>query len=123
MLWPRVRKAASRVVTWLRRYWKWLLFPVGLALALVGFVAGSRSKPGSGPIPGPNGGDVDQGWTSGGDAVDAVLDADRRRDEALAALKKENEARLQNLSQAQRAELEALREKPIEEVASWFDKL
>lgn len=100
---------------WIKKYWKWVLFPIGILLAVGGFLAGRFGKP-EPPTPPDFGKD-------GEEALDAVEEADRRRDERLAELREKNQARLEELSKDQQEELEELEGKPIEEVVAWFDKL
>jgi hypothetical protein len=105
----------KRVWGWIRRYWKWVLFPIGILGAIGAFVLGRVS----GPRPDPNLAPL----PDGNDVLDRVKEAEKARDEALEALKEKNKARLQELTEDQREELRGLDKKPIEEVTAWFDAL
>ncbi len=107
----------KRVWEWLKKYWKWLLFPIGIIGALIAFVAGRNSKPVPVPDPGPDTNDAAL------IALHEAENANKRRDELLRKLEAENQARLQQLTADQQKEFEKLKDAPIDEVVSWFDGL
>jgi len=107
----------SKAWAWIKKYWKWILFPVGILVTLVSFLIGRYA---SKTVPPPAPPDLSK---PGEEAVDAVLEAAERRDKKLQELYEKNQDRLEGLSDEQEKELEALAEKPIEEVVAWFDKL
>jgi hypothetical protein len=100
---------------WTKRNWKWILFPVGAAIALAGYIAG-RSKKEDTPTT-PDLGDA------GETAVDATVAANEERDRKLEELREKNQARLEELSGEQQKELDELKNKSLEEVVAWFDKI
>jgi len=104
----------ERIKEWFLRYWKWLIFPVGLLGLLLG-LAGSciprRPKPSS-PLPAKT-----------REALDKLRTADERRDTRLIELEQRHEAKLRELSEQQLEELETLRDAPLERVVQWFDTL
>lgn len=99
---------------WLKKYWKWILFPIGILL-LVGGIIAKIIRPD--PPPGP---DFSK---DGDDALDAIEEANRRRDLKLAELEEKNKQRLEQLSSDQQKEYEELKDKDLEEVVAWFDRL
>lgn len=106
----------GKVWAWLKKYWKWLLFPIGIIGALVAFAAGRSGRPTRPATPVPN---LDPPI----DALHETQEADRRRDEQLHKLEAEHQTRLEQLTDDQRKELEALKTAPIEEVTAWFNSL
>lgn len=100
---------------WLKKYWKWIIFPVGILGLIAAAIAGSRVIDTV---------DVDQKKL---DEIDdkrdeAIEEADRKRDEKLLELAEKHKERLEHISSEQEKELEDLAEKPIEEVVAWFDQ-
>lgn len=105
----------GKVWSWLKKYWKWLLFPIGLAGLVVAFFAGKACDP---PEPTP----PDLG-EAGEDALDDVEEANRLRDERLEELRAEHHERLKDLTEDQAEELKELRERPVDDVVAWFNRL
>lgn len=105
----------NRIWSFLRKYWKWILFPVGV-LSLIATVLSSRSAL---PI------GVDENILIGieNDKNAKLKEAAAERDVKLKQLAEEHKERLDTLSEQQEEELQSLTEKPIEEVVAWFDKL
>jgi len=102
------------VYYWTKRNWKWILFPIGAAVALAGYIAGRSKKV---VLDVPDLGDA------GETAIDATVAAGEERDRKLEELREKNQARLENLSDEQQKELEGLKDKSLEEVVTWFDKI
>lgn len=100
---------------WIKKYWKWILFPIGILLAIAGFIAGRMTRKTVPPTPGP--------VVSGDDELNQVVTADAERDKKLQELREKNQARLESLTAEQQKELDELKDKPLEEVVSWFDRL
>ena len=98
---------------WIKRNWKWILFPIGALLALAGAV--SRRRIGSVPPPSLA--------RAGEEALAQVEAASKARDLKLVELQVEHHERLTRMSDEQKKELRELQDKPLEEVVAWFDKL
>lgn len=105
----------KKVWEWIKKNWKWLILPLWiLSLLLMWFLSGGRTKffPPSG-------------------TTDEVADqAVKEKDKAIASFRarldelyKKAEERLQGASEEQIKEYEALKDKPIEEIAKWIDSL
>lgn len=95
---------------WIKKYWKWIIFPIGLASLAIAFFAGKSQA-------GPQQSDHSQ------DAIKDVIDSTEQRDQQLEQLKEEHKERLADLSDDQQQELEELQNKPTEEVVAWFSRL
>ena len=104
----------TKVWAWLKKNWMWVLFPIGI-LMVVGLVLERFFKKDD-PISTTTDKDADT-------AVDAVIAAGEDKDAAIAALEKRNLERLARMSKDQQKEYEEIKARPIEEVASWIDKL
>lgn len=101
------------VWTWIKRWWKWILFPIGALLALAGAV--SRRRLSSVPAP--------PLARAGEEALAKVEAANEVRDLQLAELQVAHRERLTRLTEEQKKELKDLQDKPLEEVVAWFDKI
>jgi hypothetical protein len=111
----------SRIWTWLKKYWKWLLFPIGLVMTLTGYIAGRKSESFLGEDTNP---EIPKLKTDTLRDITVWTESTvEQRDEKLEQLKKDNYKRLKNLSQKQQEELEQLRDEPIKEIVQWFDRL
>jgi hypothetical protein len=101
---------------WLKKYWKWVLFPVGILMAIGAAIVGSKVID-----------EVEPDQKKLDDADDKrdqrIAEADAERDAKLQELAEKHQARLEEISGDQEKELEELTEKPIEEVVAWFDNL
>lgn len=106
----------SKTWTWFKKYWKWIVFPVGLVSLVISAIAGAKVLY-----------DVDPNKDKLDEADEhfrrAVEEANTARDQKLLELAEEHQERLDDLSDSQERELESLTEKPIEEVVAWFDGL
>jgi hypothetical protein len=105
----------GKVWAWLKKYWKWLLFPIGLTGLVVAFFAGKACDPQD-----PDPPDVGE---AGEDALDDVEEANRLRDAALEELRAAHHERLKDLTEEQAAELKELQDQPVENVVAWFNRL
>lgn len=103
------------VYYWIKRNWKYILFPIGAVVALVGYIAGKSKRVDSPTIP-------DLG-DAGVTAIDATVAANAERDLKLEELREKNQDRLKELSDGQQKEFEGLKDKSLEEVVAWFDKI
>jgi len=101
---------------WLKKYWKWILFPIGILSVIIAAIFGSKVIDEVAP---------DQKKLDDADKKldQEIEEATAKRDAALQELAEENQARLENISEEQEKELQDLAEKPIEEVVAWFDNL
>lgn len=106
----------SKAWEWIKRYWKWIIFPVGLlgllSTALVG--ASSRRRISTVPPPDPD--------KSAEEVMEAIRQANIQRDIKLTELKIVHRDRLRELSEDQKKEFNELCDKPVEEVVKWFDR-
>lgn len=98
---------------WVKRWWKWILFPIGVFLALAGAL--SRRRLDSVPVP--------SFAREGEEALSKVRAASEARDLKLAELRAAHQERLTGLAEDQKKELDDLQGKSLEEVVAWFDKL
>ena len=101
---------------WLKKHWKWIIFPVGILLSVLGWFLWWRGKPKD-----------DSTTTTTDTAADQALKdtvkAQEDKEKALQELEQKHGAKLAVMTQEQRAEFEKVKQKPIEEVAAWIDRL
>lgn len=106
----------TRAWPWLKKNWKWVLFPVGILLAIAtAITTASLINQYAEP---PR--DLDEKTRK---ALKALRNAELVRDQKIAELEVRKVERLRELSAEQRVELEELQDKSLEEVAAWFDNL
>lgn len=105
----------KKVWEWLKKNWKWLVLPLWAASIILVWLFRGGAKPLF-----PPSGTTDQ-------AADAAM---RAKDQAIAdfrskleELARKAEERLRNASKEQVDEFNGLKDKPLDEVASWIDKL
>lgn len=97
---------------WLKKYWKWIVFPVGLFGLIVSYFVGRNANQ-----------EFQFEIVGGGsEVVEKLVSAQRARDDKLIELAEVHKERIKNLSEDQEEELSGLSEKPIEEVVAWFNK-
>lgn len=106
-----------RVGGWIKRYWKWIIFPFGVLGILITALASAAGRRRISTVPPPDVG------RAGEDALDTIVEADAARDAKLSQLHLENQERLRDLSEDQKKELEELKDKSLEEVVTWFDRI
>lgn len=99
---------------WLKKYWKWILFPIGIVSLLLAWK--SRDK---GPEL-PDTGTTDE---AADEAMEAYKAAAREYQEKVREVHKKAEERLKDASEEQLKEYEEIKDKPIEEIAKWIDDL
>lgn len=104
----------QKVWAWIKKYWKWVLFPIGILGLVFSAAMAARWKPDPNPTPVPD---------PVPEALDELERAAAERKAKLEELERKHQARLEQLSIDQRAEYEALKDKPIEELTAWFDNL
>ena len=103
----------KKVWAWLRKNWMWVLFPIGILMTVICYVVW-------GPRPKPPDTTTDDAANR---AVDDVINAEVDKTEAIKELEKRNNERLAKMTEDQQKEYDKLKDRPIEEIASWIDKL
>ena len=83
----------SKVWGWLKKYWKWVVFPVGAATAVLGWFVKETQK------------------------------AQDVKEASIKELEKAHAVKLSSMSEDQREEFERVRKLPVDEVAKWIDDL
>ncbi len=106
----------TKVWTWLKKYWKWIVFPIGILGAVLGWFLWWRSGPRD---------DVDSTTTdaSADRVVKDIFQAQDVKDVELKELEKRHGEKLATMTEEQRTEFEEVKKKTIDEVASWIDAL
>jgi len=107
----------AKVWGWLKRNWKWILFPVGLLMFIGGILIAIASGNEDDDPPPPDFG------KEGEELAKEIAEAAAERDRRLEELRAKNQQRLEQLDLDQQKELEELKDKPLEEVVTWFDNL
>lgn len=105
----------SKIWEWLKKYWKWIVFPIGIGGAILGWYLWWRGRDSDDQFSTPD--------DAADDAVDAVIEADRQRQEEIAKLEQEHASKLESMSSEQKKKYEEVRKKTPDEVASWIDSL
>lgn len=101
---------------WLKRNWKWVLFPVGILALLFGTgVAAATIKEYAEP---PD--DLDEKMR---ETLKRLRKSELEHDKKVYELEQKHKEHLRQLTDAQQKELEELQGKPLEEVVTWFDRL
>lgn len=104
------------VWSWLKRNWKWVVFPIGLLSFIMAVVTGASAlKRYADPPP-----DLDETTR---EALKKLRSAELERNRKVAELEVEHKERLRQLSGDQQTELEELQDQPLEEVVEWFNQL
>lgn len=107
----------TKVWEWLKKNWKWIVFPVGVLMSVLGWFLWWRGRPKK---------DENTGTTTDAAADQALKDtvqAQEDKEKALKELEQKHGEKLSTMSDEQRAEFEKMKQKPIEEVAAWIDRL
>jgi predicted negative regulator of RcsB-dependent stress response len=106
----------KKIWTWLKKNWKWVVFPIGVISAILGWFLWWRSRPKD---------DVDSTTTDAAadQAVKDTVEAQEEKDKALEQLEEKHGEKLAAMTEEQQAEFKKVKEKPIDEVASWIDNL
>lgn len=99
---------------WLKKYWKWILFPIGVISIILAWLARGRE------LQLPASGTADE---AADEAMASYRAAAREYQERVRAVHKKAEERLKNASEEQLKEYEKLKDKPAEEIAKWIDSL
>lgn len=107
----------SKVWSWLKKHWKWVVFPIGILSAILGWLlwwGGQKPK------------DDQASGTSDKAADKAVEDISKAQDvkeRAVQELEEKHADKIEALSSDQQKEWEEIKKKPVDEVASWIDNL
>ena len=109
--------AMKIVWNWIKKYWKWIVFPIGGVLALFGWYLWWRKKPEKDDV---NSVTTDEAADK---ALKETVEAQANKERALKELEEEHLTKLSVMNDEQRKEFEEVRKKPIEEVAAWIDAL
>lgn len=106
-----------RIWKWLKDHWRWVVFPIGVLGAVLGWFFWWRGK--------QVGDDAESGTSdeAADRAVDSIVSAGEKRDRELKELEKRHAEKLDTMTEEQTAEYNDVRKKPVEEVASWIDEL
>lgn len=101
---------------WLKKNWKWLILPLwAISVVLVWlFTRGGVKKPATTIT-----GTTDQAANT---AVTTVINAADERETAIKRILALFEEQLKKASAEQLKELEAMKGKPVSEIAAWIDK-
>lgn len=106
----------TKVWEWVKKNWKWIVFPIGVIGAVLGWFLWWRGRPK----------DDDTTTTTDSAADQAVKDTNQAhddKDKALKELEEKHGEKLSTMTDEQREEFEEVKKKPIDEVASWIDNL
>lgn len=108
----------SAIWEWIKKWGKWI---GGAIIGLGGLIAlkklTDKDQDETSGLPGP---DLTK---AGKELQEKMVAADVERDIKLMELAEQHKDRLNALGKDQERELEALADKPIDEVVAWFDKL
>lgn len=99
---------------WLKKYWKWILFPIGVISIILAWLARGRE------LQLPSSGTTDE---AADEAMEAYKEAAREYQRKVKEAHKKAEERLKTASEEQIKEYEELKDKTPEEVAKWIDSL
>ena len=99
---------------WLKKYWKWILFPIGIISLVLAWLARGKE------IQLPASGTTDE---AADEAMEAYKEAARKYQERVREVHKKAEERMKTASEEQLKEYEEMKDKPIEEIAKWIDDL
>ena len=93
---------------WLKKYWKWLLFPLGIIIFILGYSSRKKITVTSSELLGH----AEEKKKLDDEAARQLGTARADRDVKLAGIQKEHEATVAKLTRKQRDEMEELREDP-----------
>ena len=105
----------SKIWGWLKKYWKWLVFPIGIFGAALDWFFWRR-VPLEDDIAIITDTAVDQVVKDTHNAIDV-------KGKALKELEQQHGRKLAFMTKEQRAEFEEVKKQPIDEVATWIDGL
>jgi CO dehydrogenase/acetyl-CoA synthase beta subunit len=106
----------TKIWEWLKKNWKWVLFPVGILLSLLGWFLWWRAKLKDDVVSTTPDAVADQ-------AVKDTVQAQEDKDKALKDLEHQHVQKLSEMTDEQCKEYNLIRKKSIEEVALWIDRL
>lgn len=93
---------------WLKKNWKWLLFPIGILV----FIAGYTSKSRIGTVSSELLGAAEDKAVIEGRTAGQIIEEKAARDEKIAKLEKEHSATVAKLTRAQRDQMQKIRNDP-----------
>ena len=97
-----------RALPWLKKYWKWLLFPIGVLVFIAGYVVRPKPKVLSSELLGHAKVKKDIDRKTAGQ----IIEAKEERDKKVAEIEKQHAATVAKLTRDQRGKLKELREDP-----------
>lgn len=101
--------------SWIKKHWRWILFPVSIIGSILGWYLwwlGREKRSGKVFV------DVDIDH-----ALNDLARAQDERERALVELEKQYLGKLATMSNEDWQTYKSMRQKPIEEIAAWIDKL
>lgn len=105
----------NELVPWVKKYWQWIVFPVGIVTALISVCAVTEAIK---DYPPPD--DLDKETQ---DYLKKLRSINEERNRRIAELEEKQRERLKELSKDQKKELKELKNESIEEIVQWFDTL
>ena len=106
----------TKVWDWIKKHWKWIVFPVGILVAVLGWFFWWRGR-----------GKDDDKFSTPDDAADKAVDdvvkAQEVREAEIKKLEEQHADKLQAMSDEQKAVFKEIKTKTPAEVAEWIDKL
>ena len=97
------------MIEWLKKNWKWIVFPVGLVMLLFSLFENKRL--------------LRRPYINVDDELEAIKKANEHYRDELDTLHEYHSERLQQLSDEQKQELAELKNKSLTDVVRWFDRL
>lgn len=111
--------ATSKVLAWLKKYWIWIVLPVGLLLLVAQVISAFRGKgkviavPHDGTL-GPAIAQKDQ------EVAEKVQEAEAKAQEQIKEIEEKHAETLAKLSDQQRAEYQELKASKPQELTNWL---
>lgn len=105
-----------KIWEWLKKNWKWVLFPIGILLSVLGWLLWWRRGKKDDTTSTTTDAAADQ-------AVKDTAQAQEDKEKALKELEQKHGQKLAVMTDEQRKEYDRVKQKPIEEVAAWIDRL
>jgi hypothetical protein len=99
---------ALKAWPWLKKYWKWLLFPIGIIVFILGYSVRPKPKVLSSELTGA----ADAKKKADDKAAEETGKARAERDAQLAGIEREHASTIAKLTKEQRAKVKELREDP-----------
>lgn len=101
---------------WVKAHWKWLLFPFVAVATVIGWLLLRQA---------PQKPDVTSGTTdeAANKLAADLAKAEAEKLEAIKLLEEKHSEKLSVMTDEQRTEFDKVKDKPVEEIASWIDNL